>query len=81
MNLRPQQFHIISKYSNAYNGKKWKRSGSNLDIIATHKVKNLKIGVEIKNTLDIISIKDIREKIEICNSLGLTPVFAVRWLY
>lgn len=78
--LRAQQFNIVSKYSNAYNGKKWKRSGSNLDIIATHKIKNLKIGVEIKNTLDIISIKDIREKIEICEFLGLTPVFAVRWL-
>ena len=40
----------------------------------------MKIGVEIKNTLAVISIKDIREKIEICNFLGLTPVFAGRWL-
>jgi hypothetical protein len=78
--LRAQQFNIISKNSNEFDGQRWKRSASNLDIIATHKVKNLKIGVEIKNTLDVISIKDIREKIEICNFLGLTPVFAVRWL-
>jgi hypothetical protein len=78
--LRAQQFNIISKKSNEYNGQKWTGSGSNLDIIATHKVKNLKIGVEIKNSLNVISKKQLEEKIKICNFLGLTPVFAVRWL-
>ena len=78
--LRSQQFNIISKNSNKYNGQKWTKSRGNLDIIATHKVKNLKIGVEIKNSLEIISMKMLKEKIQICKFLGLTPVFAVRWI-
>lgn len=78
--LRAQQFKIVAKNSNEYDGLKWTESGSNLDIIATHKLKNLKIGVEIKNSLEIISTKKLKKKIEICNFLGLTPVFAVRWL-
>ena len=60
--LRAQQFTIISKNSNEYNGQKWTKSRGNLDIIATHKVKNLKIGVEIKNSLNIISIKKTKGK-------------------
>lgn len=78
--LRAQQFKIDSRNSNEFKGRKWTKSNKDLDIIASHKVKNLNIGVEIKNTLEIIPRHELDEKIEICKFLGLTPVFAVRWL-
>ena len=37
------------------------------------------IGVEVKNTLGIMDPSEIDTKIDICEHLGIVPVFAVRW--
>lgn len=78
--LRAQGFRIIGSHTNEYRGKKWTNSNFNLDHIAEHKSSRLAIGLEAKNTLGIISQKEIDEKIAICRHLGLTPVFAARWI-
>ena len=78
--LRGQGFRIIGSHTNEYRGKKWTNSNFNLDHIAEHKSGRLAIGLEVKNTLGIISQKEIDEKIAICRHLGLTPVFAARWI-
>jgi hypothetical protein len=78
--LRAQGFRIIGSHTNEYRGKKWTNSNFNLDHIAEHKSGRLAIGLEAKNTLGIISQKEIDEKIAVCRHLGLTPVFAARWI-
>lgn len=77
--LRAQGFKIVSQNTNEYNGKKWIQSGRDLDFIAEHNSGKLIIGVEVKNTLDIIRIEELNDKLEMCKFLGITPVFAVRW--
>lgn len=78
--LRAQQFTIVSERSNEFNGKKWTKTKHNLDFIAVHKDGKLKVGVEVKNTLSIMPPDEIDVKVEICEYLGLVPVFANRWL-
>lgn len=79
--IKAQGFKIVSEGKvRSYKDKKWTKTNHDLDIIAEHKERNLVIGVEIKNTLDTISKKEIAIKINICQELGITPVFACRWL-
>jgi len=78
--LRAQQFTIVGKHSNEYENKKWTKSKHNLDFIAKHNDGNLTVGVEVKNTLSLIEPKEVDIKIDICNELGIVPVFAVRWI-
>ncbi len=78
--LRALGFNIIGTNTNEYKGKKWTISNRDLDIIAEHSSGKLAIGLEAKNTLEIISKDELNEKIAICNFLGITPVFAVRWI-
>lgn len=82
--LRVQGFDIEDENTNKYEEK---RGGDNqhfgkvtLDIIAKHKIKNIKIGVEVKNSLDLIPKKELQIKIKMCHSLKIIPVFACRWL-
>ena len=78
--MRVQGFSIIETHSRKYKDKKWTISNHNLDFIAEHRSKKLTIGVEVKNTLPIIKRNEIEIKLQICDYLGITPVFAVRWL-
>ncbi|MEM2160562.1 MAG: hypothetical protein QXN55_06385 [Candidatus Nitrosotenuis sp.] len=78
--LRAHQFDIISVNTKKYNGKEWTKTDHNLDIIAKKKNSDLVIGVEVKNTQDIIPPSEIDVKIDICEHLGIIPVFAVRWI-
>lgn len=78
--LRVQNFEILDKNTNSYNGKKWESSEHTLDIIAEHKNKKFAVGVEIKNSLDLIPMKELNIKLEMCKHLGIVPVFACRWL-
>lgn len=65
---------------NSYKRRKWEDTKHNLDILAEHEEKNLTIGVEVKNSLDIMDKSEIIVKIKICKKLKITPVFACRWL-
>jgi hypothetical protein len=78
--LKAQHFKIRSTDSNEYNGKKWTQTNHNMDLIAEHESGRLNIGVEVKNTLGIISRYELENKIKLCHYLNLVPVFAVRWM-
>lgn len=76
--LKILQFEILDKHTNSYGGEKWRQTNHNLDLIARRN--GLVIGVEVKNTLRIISADEVDTKIDICRHLGIVPVFAVRWI-
>lgn len=78
--LRAQGFIIISEETNEYEKRKWKDTKQDIDIIAKHVKKQLVVGVEIKNELDLMDKTEIDAKIKICKRLGIIPVFACRWL-
>ena len=78
--LRAQGFEIVGENTRKYFEREWTKTNQTLDIIAKHKTRNLAIGVEIKNTLYLVPISEISEKITICQHLKITPVFACRWL-
>lgn len=78
--LEISQFEIMSKNTNEYKGEKWIKTEHDLDFIAKKKGTNFVIGVEVKNTLSFISKDEQDIKMDICDHLGIVPVFAVRWL-
>jgi len=78
--LRAQGFEIRGEKTKKYQGKEWPKTNETLDIIAKHRTRNLTVGIEIKNMLYLVPISEIISKIEICNYLGIKPVFACRWL-
>lgn len=78
--LRAQGFTIAGTHTNEYQGRKWINTNHNLDFIAEHKSGSLNIGVEVKNSLDLMEALEIDTKIDMCHFLGLVPVFAVRWI-
>lgn len=78
--LKAQEFKIVGIHTNEYNGRKWDRTEHDLDFIGELKGSRLAIGVEVKNTLNIMSPEEIDIKIDICNKLKIVPIFAVRWM-
>jgi len=78
--LRAQHFNIVGTNTNEYNGVKWTKTQHNLDFIAEYENSKFIIGVEVKNTLELIRPEEIDIKIEICKHLGIVPVFAVRFI-
>lgn len=77
--IRAQGFKILKEFSNEFKDKKW-YGKETLDIIAEHNSKELAIGVEVKNMLSTPSHGEVSTKIEMCNFLGIKPIFACRWI-
>jgi len=77
--LRANGFTITSWDSNEFQGRKWTKTGHDLDFIATHQ-RGFAIGVEVKNTLPYIPKAEFDVKLEMCKYLRLKPIFAVRWM-
>lgn len=79
--IRIHGFEILDEGNvKKYNNKEWTKTNHSLDIIARHKHKNLVIGVEVKNMLSLDPLSEVQIKLEMCNHLGITPVFACRWM-
>ncbi len=72
------QFVMRGRHTNQFEGRSWTKTNHNLDFIfeRDHKA----YGVEVKNTLGYIDRKEFATKIEMCQHLGLHPLFAVRML-
>lgn len=73
-------FNVVARNSATYDGKTWAATGHNLDFVAEHSTSSLRIGVEVKNTWEVIDRQELLTKIQISQHLGLTPVFATRWI-
>lgn len=59
-----------------FNGKRWEKTGHNLDFIFHRDGRTY--GVEVKNTLPYIHDKELAAKLDLCEHLGIQPVFVVR---
>lgn len=70
------KFHIMDRNTNTFGGRTWSKSDKDLDFIIERD--GINYGVEIKNTFDYMPHEEFREKLEICQFLGLLPVFPLR---
>ncbi len=70
------QFKIIGRHTNMFKGKTWSRSNKNLDLIIEKD--GISYGAEIKNTFDYMPQDEFEEKLEMCEFLGLLPLFPLR---
>lgn len=79
--LRAQRFEIIGeKQVRAYELRRWMKTRHSLDFVARHKKSGLAIGVEVKNSLAVVPRSEVAAKLGMCAHLGVTPVFACRWM-
>ncbi|TET90471.1 MAG: hypothetical protein E3J35_06280 [Methanomassiliicoccales archaeon] len=74
--LLERRFQFIDKHSNSCFGKSWKKTEHNLDFIVERD--GIPYGCEVKNTLDYIPRDELATKLEICDFLGLRPLFIMR---
>ena len=73
-----RQFLTVGRNTNEFRSVKWKHTEHNLDFI--FEKDGISYGVEVKNTLGYMPHDELEMKIEMCETLGLTPVFVVRML-
>ncbi|MBM2831985.1 MAG: hypothetical protein HW414_1037 [Dehalococcoidia bacterium] len=70
------QFTILARHTNRFAGRVWTQSDKNLDFIIQKDAINY--GVEVKNTFDYMEHNEFQEKVDMCQFLGLTPMFPLR---
>ncbi|PIQ86183.1 MAG: hypothetical protein COV74_05770 [Candidatus Omnitrophica bacterium CG11_big_fil_rev_8_21_14_0_20_45_26] len=71
------QFSLIATHTNKLRGKQWVKTNHDVDFIVEKKGKFF--GCEVKNTLGYIDREDMDIKIELCQFLGIMPIFIVRY--
>ncbi len=74
--FRIHNFKIVGRNINKYKGVKWKKTNHNLDFIIEKD--NIAYGVEVKNTLPYMERDEFGIKLEMCEDLGLIPLFTLR---
>lgn len=62
--------------TNEYKGRKWTRTGHDLDFIIEKD--NITCGCEVKNTFDHIDVAELYIKLDMCDHLGMKPLFIMR---
>jgi hypothetical protein len=72
------EFVMRGRNTREFGGRSWTLTGHNLDFIFERD--GLAYGVEVKNTLGYMDYDEFHTKVEICQFLGLRPVFAARML-
>lgn len=77
LGLAKHGYSFVDEKVNKFNGKKWEKSGHDLDFIFTKE--GLYYGCEIKNTLGYIDKEEMEIKTEMCKHLGIIPLFIMRW--
>lgn len=77
--LRANGLKNIQHEANSYGGKTWNKTGHDLDFIADYPY-GIAFGVEVKNELGHIDPKEFSIKLEMCQYLGLRPIFIVRYM-
>lgn len=60
-----------------YNGKKWEKTGHDLDFVFSRN--GVAYGCEIKNTLGYIDKEELEIKLEMCTFFGIKPLFIMRY--
>jgi hypothetical protein len=73
-----QKFLLVAEEAKSYNGRTWDMTGHDLDLIFERD--GVGYGVEVKNTLGYLDVKEFLAKLRLCLHIGVRPVFAVRAL-
>jgi len=69
-------FNIEDRNSNKYKGINWTKTDEDLDFILEKD--GLNYGVEVKNTLGYMEYEEFTNKLEMCEILGLIPMWVLR---
>jgi hypothetical protein len=72
------QHLLLGEAMNSHNGVEWDETGHDLDFV--FEKNGTAYGIEVKNTLGYMDVKEFVAKIRMCLHLGIKPVFAVRYL-
>ena len=75
--LAMRGFMPKAKKVKAYNNKKWKKTGHDLDFVFMRD--GVSYGCEIKNTLGYIDKEELEVKLEMCAYFGIKPLFIMRY--
>jgi hypothetical protein len=75
--LASRGFLWAGEDTNEYEGKKWTKSKHDLDFIMERD--GIAYGCEVKNTWDYIERGEMRVKLEVCEFLGVVPLFIMRY--
>lgn len=70
------QFEIIARNTNTFRNKTWTKSEKNLDFIIEKD--EINYGVEVRNRFDYMDQTEFEEKLDMCQFLGLLPMFPLR---
>ncbi|MBI2486558.1 MAG: hypothetical protein HYW01_06300 [Deltaproteobacteria bacterium] len=71
-------FGMLGRNTNELEGKKWQKTGHNLDFIFERD--SIRYGVEVKNTLGYMDKDEFDVKILICKELDVLPLFVNRMM-
>lgn len=72
------RFVLMGRDVRQFNGKNWDKSEHDLDFIFERD--SVAYGVEVKNILGYMDVREFEIKISLCKTLGVRPVFAARML-
>jgi len=75
--LEKNQFQVVDRHTKSFRGKTCKKSRKNLDFIVEKD--GVSYGMEVKNTFDYMPQDEFEEKLDMCQFLGLLPVFPLRY--
>lgn len=75
--LASRGFLPVGEETREYKGRKWVKTGHDLDFIVERDGRAY--GCEVKNTWDYIDRAEMRVKLDVCEFLGLTPLFIMRY--
>lgn len=70
-------FEIVGRNTNEYKGEKWTKTNHNLDFIIQKD--GIAYGVEVKNTLSYMERDEFDVKLDICEHLGVIPLWILRY--
>jgi len=73
-----RQFVMAGRNTNVFGVRAWTETAHDLDFI--FEKDDVAYGIEVKNTLGYMSYEELVVKIDLCETLGLRPIFAVRML-
>jgi hypothetical protein len=72
------QFRLIARNVNEYRTQKWLASSHDLDFI--YEKDSFAYGIEVKNSLGYMREDELNLKMQLCDFIGVTPVFVVRFM-
>ncbi len=72
------RFNRVGRETRKFEDREWTSSSHDLDFIVERD--GLAYGVEVKNTLPYIREEDLNIKLQMCEELGISPLFVVRYM-